>query len=120
MGADWQWDRAERYMAENKKLQKQLELANSIIDNLQKDNNSVHNQLAIVVETMEKIDNWTRAYPLDVFPKPDLKKARKLLEDGGMTLDAISAYAMRHVITQVGKYATDALVEIQRTGEEKR
>jgi len=78
------------------------------------ENDTLRKQLDIAVEAMEKIDNWTKAYPLDVFQKPDRKKARKLLEDGGMTLDAITADAMRHVITQVGKYATDALVEIER------
>jgi hypothetical protein len=60
-------------------------------------------------EALHRIAQWADAYPLEVFPEPDLKKARMLLEDGGMTLDAISAHAMRHVITQVGDIARKAL-----------
>jgi hypothetical protein len=58
---------------------------------------------------LEQIEQWSRAYPLEIFPEPDLKRARELLEAGGMTLDAISAHAMRHVIEGVGKIARDAL-----------
>jgi hypothetical protein len=49
-------------------------------------------------EALHKISNWTKAYPLEVFPKPDLKKAAEVLKDAGMTLDAISADNMRHVL----------------------
>lgn len=58
---------------------------------------------------LEEIEQWSRAYPLTIFPKPDMKKARRLLEAGGMTLDAISADCMRHVITRVGMIAREAL-----------
>lgn len=47
---------------------------------------------------LQQIDTWIDAYPLEVFPEPDLKKARSLLEAGGMTLDAVSASGMRHVL----------------------
>ena len=47
---------------------------------------------------LRRIRQWCDAYPLDVFPEPDFKKARELLEAGGMTLDAISASNMRHVL----------------------
>jgi hypothetical protein len=60
-------------------------------------------------EALERIEQWSRAYPLDIFQEPDLKKARQLLEAGGMTLDAISAYCMRHVVEGVGKIAREAL-----------
>jgi len=60
-------------------------------------------------EAHERIVKWSHAYPLTIFPEPDLKKARELLEAGGMTLDAISADAMRHVITQVAKISSAAL-----------
>lgn len=52
---------------------------------------------------------WAEAYPLDVFPAPDLARARVALEAAGMSLDAISASAMRHVIAGVGKIAREAL-----------
>lgn len=47
---------------------------------------------------LQQIDQWIDAYPLKIFPEPDLKKARSLLEAGGMTLDAVSASNMRHVL----------------------
>jgi hypothetical protein len=62
-----------------------------------------------LTEAHERIVEWSRAYPLTIFPEPDLQKARALLEAGGMTLDAISANAMRHVIEGVGKISRAAL-----------
>ena len=52
-------------------------------------------------EKLHQIRNWCDAYPLEVFPEPDFKKARRLLEAGGMTIDAISASNMRHVLRGV-------------------
>jgi hypothetical protein len=60
-------------------------------------------------EELQRIVRWGEAYPLDVFPEPDLKRARELLEAGGMTLDAVSASAMRCVVTGVSKIARAAL-----------
>ena len=59
-------------------------------------------------EALEQIVRWSEAYPLDIFPEPDLKKARELLEAGGITLDAVSAHCMRHVIDAVGNIAREA------------
>lgn len=56
-----------------------------------------------------KIKQWSEAYPLDIFPEPDFKKAAAILKEHGMTLDAISASCMRHVIKGVGKIAQEAL-----------
>jgi hypothetical protein len=56
-----------------------------------------------------EIETWSRAYPLTVFLPPDYKRARELLEAGGMTLDAISADCMRHVVEGVGEIARRAL-----------
>jgi hypothetical protein len=47
-------------------------------------------------EKLQRIDDWCRAYPLDVFPKPDMKRVRKLLGDSLLT--QLSAHNMRHVI----------------------
>jgi hypothetical protein len=58
---------------------------------------------------LRAIVSWSEAYPLTVFPEPDFIKARELLEAGGMTLDAISASSMRHVVEGVGKIAKEAL-----------
>jgi hypothetical protein len=71
-------------------------------------------------QALHKIDQWSKAYPLDVFPEPDLKKARSLLQAGGITLDSISAHCMRHVVEGVGKIAREALaapVAIQQMPE---
>jgi hypothetical protein len=48
-----------------------------------------------------QIEAWCEAYPVAVFPEPDWAKARQLLSDGGMTLDAISASNMRRVLDGV-------------------
>ncbi len=56
-----------------------------------------------VAEVYEAIDHWCQAYPTDIFPEPDWKKAHEVLTANGMTLDAISASCMRHVITKIGE-----------------
>lgn len=60
-------------------------------------------------EALHKIAQWSDAYPLSVFPEPDWKKVRDLLEAGGITLDSVSASNMRHVVEGVGKIAKEAL-----------
>lgn len=56
-----------------------------------------------------QIDSWAKAYPLDIFPKPDLQRAAIVLKAAGMTLDAISADTMRHVIDGVKDITEQAL-----------
>ena len=65
-------------------------------------------------ETLELLQNWINAYPLDVFPQPDLKLARKLLTDGGVSYDALNAHSMRHVINGVGNIIDKALNEVKK------
>lgn len=60
-------------------------------------------------EALQRIVQWSEAYPLDVFPEPDWKKANELLTAGGITLDAVSASCMRRVVEGVGKIAREAL-----------
>ena len=63
-------------------------------------------------EALRRIVEWADAYPIDIFHEPspeESHRAHQLLTANGMTLDAISASAMRHVISQVGKIAKDAL-----------
>lgn len=62
-----------------------------------------------LTEALMKIEQWSRAYPLAIFPEPDMAKARALLAAGGMSLDAVSASAMRHVVDGVGEIARRAL-----------
>ena len=54
-------------------------------------------------ERLARIEAWCEAYPLKAFPEPDMAKAARLLAAGGMTLDAISASNMRHVLNGVRK-----------------
>jgi hypothetical protein len=58
---------------------------------------------------LQSIVQWSEAYPTEIFPEPDWRKARALLEAGGMTLDSISAHCMRHVVEGVGRIAREAL-----------
>jgi hypothetical protein len=63
-------------------------------------------------EALHQIAQWADAYPLKVFPEPDeayYAKANEVLKANGMTLDRLSAAAMRHVIKQVGEIAKGAL-----------
>lgn len=60
-------------------------------------------------EALERIAQWADAYPLEVFPEPDLKRVHEVLMAAGLSLDALSASAMRHAIEGVGKIAKDAL-----------
>jgi hypothetical protein len=50
---------------------------------------------------LERIEQWANAYPLDIFPEPGMDKVRQALDKAGITIDSVSASAMRHVITQV-------------------
>lgn len=63
-------------------------------------------------DTLQKIVQWADAYPLDLFPEPDadyLRRAHEVLTASGMTLDRISAHAMRHVVKRIGDMAREAL-----------
>jgi len=64
-------------------------------------------------DALHQIKQWSMAYPLEVFPEPDLKRANEVLSAAGMSLASISAKAMRHVITQVQKIADGALAKTQ-------
>lgn len=62
-------------------------------------------------EALQRLVRWSEAYPIEAFPEPDLRSAAYVLKRNGMTLDAVSASAMRHVIEGVGKIAREALEE---------
>lgn len=65
----------------------------------------------IMEDALQHIEQWAHAYPTDIFRKPDLEKARKLLEAGGMTLDGVAADCMRHVATGCANIARAALAK---------
>lgn len=60
-------------------------------------------------EALDKLSNWTKAYPLEVFPEPDFVQVRKALSEYGISLDAVSASNMRHVINGIAKIVEQAL-----------
>lgn len=60
-------------------------------------------------EALERIENWSNAYPLEAFPEPDLAKSAEVLKAAGLSLDQISAHNMRHVVERVGEIARAAL-----------
>jgi len=62
-----------------------------------------------LTDIFQKIRTWQQAYPLDIFEKPDLKKAREVLKAAGMTLDAITADNMRYVLDGIAGYVEQAL-----------
>lgn len=51
----------------------------------------IESELETLQEKLHKIKTWIDAYPLEVFPEPDFKKAHEVLKQHGMSLDAISA-----------------------------
>ena len=61
-------------------------------------------QLEAVRDPAERIKQWCEAYPLDIFPEPDLKLAHKTLKSVGLTLDAVSACSARHVLKGITGY----------------
>ncbi len=68
-----------------------------------------------------EIEQWARAYPLDIFPEPDLEHAALALGNHGLTLDAISASNMRHVVSKIAPHVHSLLDEIERlNGERER
>lgn len=74
-------------------------------------------RMAIQNEAMDivlhRIIAWCNAYPVDVFPEPDFKRARELLEAGGITMDSVSAANMRHVINGFRELAQAAIDAVQ-------
>ena len=64
-------------------------------------NLAVQHEREFYDDLLHGIKSWSEAYPLEVFPEPDFEKAHEVLKANGMTIDAISASNMRHVITQV-------------------
>jgi len=66
---------------------------------------ALRKQVEGLEQALESISQWSDAYPLDVFPEPNFEKAYELLKAGGMTLDAISASNMRHIVEGVGEIA---------------
>src|SRR6516162_3873079 len=68
-------------------------------------------KIAHYEDALQRIVQWAEAYPETVFPAPDLLRAHALLQQGGMTLESISAHVGRHITEGIGKIAREALAE---------
>jgi hypothetical protein len=86
-------------------------------EELRSDNRRIAIQNEAMDIVLHRIISWCDAYPLDVFPEPDFKKARELLEAGGITLDSVSASNMRHVINGFRELAQAAISAVQDGAE---
>jgi hypothetical protein len=103
---------------EIERLQRELAARDKLIHQYQGDkyreiHRAAHEPCARHEDALSRIYQWAEAYPLDVFPEPDFKKAHEVLQAAGMTLDAISASNMRHVITKVKEIADVAMCSAQ-------
>lgn len=86
-----------------------VERQRATIKALQDEIERLHDRNDDLVDALHQIVSWSEAYPLDIFPEPDFKKAHEVLMANGMTIDAISASAARHVVEGVGQIARAAL-----------
>lgn len=89
----------------------QLETQNALVDKL---TNLLELETAeneTLTDALKQIRTWASAYPLAIFPEPDFVKAAAVLKENGMTLDAISASNMRHVLDGVMRIVDAALGE---------
>ena len=68
-------------------------------------------EIESLTEALERIKAWADAYPLHMFPEPDWGKVKDALESNGLSLGAVSASNMRHVITGISGIVNEALKE---------
>ena len=73
------------------------------IDGLMGEVDALKVRLEVAEDKLRCIADWCAAYPLEMFPKPNIKKARALLGDTLFT--QLSAYSMRHVCEGIAKIA---------------
>ena len=88
--------------AENDRLKTNNDIYRDALDRL-KTNNDIYR------DALTELRNWCDAYPLSVFPEPDLDKAHKVLEKNGISLGSIAAHNYRHVLKRVNEITTKAL-----------
>lgn len=67
--------------------------------------NAEYNRLRnITMENMDRLHSWCHAYPDDIFievREPDWEKANEVLAAAGISMTAMNASNMRHVISGV-------------------
>lgn len=90
-------------------LRRELDAAKHDLERLVAINSATLSEVEEARDALEKIADWCNAYPLTVFPEPDMAKAATLLKAGGITLDAVSASNMRHVLKGVAGIVVAAI-----------
>jgi len=75
----------------------------------QESTQALYDRIEQLADAMHEIQQWSQAYPVEVFPEPDWKRAREVLKAHGMMLDAISAGVMRRALISINGIATAAL-----------
>lgn len=90
-------------------MEKQFGNPSDMMSYLEQENDKLQAENEKLREALEQLNIWCKAYPIKMFPKPDLKKAHKVLKENGMTLDAISADNFRYVLIKVDEITTKAL-----------
>lgn len=85
------------------------EAAESALNAALAENEQLEIENARYEKALREIDNWARAYPLDIFPEPDFAIVNEVLKAAGLSLSCVSASNMRHVITRVEKITEAAL-----------
>jgi hypothetical protein len=91
---------------EIERLDRELEAREKTIERLRQELRAENERLR---EALERVHQWTEAYPLDIFPEPDWEKANELLSAGGMTVDSVAAGSLRRVVSVIGKITRAAL-----------
>lgn len=69
-------------------------------------------------ELIHRLHSWSQAYPLDLFPEPDLKAAHEVLSAHGMGIGGISASMGRHVLRRVAEMLGTDVNTGSDTGQE--
>lgn len=118
----------------NPKYWKNKKLRDEVVD-LEKENQQLRAKLAPlegvedvtgfieeIEEVLKGIETWANAYPVTVFIEPtkeDFKKAHEVLKANGLTIDGISASAMRHVLNGIITPVKEALALFPQTEVDK-
>jgi DNA repair exonuclease SbcCD ATPase subunit len=60
-------------------------------------------------EALTKLRDWPNAYPVDIFPEPDLFQVRLVLQEAGITIDQVSASNFRWLLGRISETAAEGL-----------
>ncbi len=64
-------------------------------------------EVAAMADALHHIRTWAHAYPIDIFPEPDLARCRLLLGDAEM--GKLHASWARHILAGITRYVDAGL-----------